>query len=260
MRKSRSLSVNFILGIIFACAIIFSSILHAPLAHATTTTPSQSDLQSAITYVTNFSEYQTYANDPSSTTLPHYKEYAHLRTIVSELTYLHDNYDSIANDPNNSWKISYLIDYSHKAIRSCEYLLGLRQTSVNSSANIDNVVAQNQNQETISSPPNDNADSSSIPTQTTIISPQTKTTDNNAANSNPTSSVTVEQPAVVIPSEPATTLTSNTTSTAEPQQQATETNSENPLASTTAHTATALSGAGILLATKRRYTNRLSNK
>ncbi len=95
--------------------------------------PSRAALSATIDRVENFAEYQTYASlGTSGANRPHYKEYAHLRSLVAEMNDVHTNYDTIASS-DDSWKIAYLIDYSADALKGCEYLFGLKKQSSASS-------------------------------------------------------------------------------------------------------------------------------
>lgn len=98
--------------------------------------PSRAALSATIDRVENFAEYQTYASlGTSGANRPHYKEYAHLRSLVAEINDIHTNYDTIASS-DDSWKIAYLIDYSADALKGCEYLFGLKkQSSASSTTN-----------------------------------------------------------------------------------------------------------------------------
>lgn len=95
--------------------------------------PSRATLSAAIDRVENFAEYQKYANlGTSGSGEKYYKEYAHLRSLVAEMTNVHTNYDTIATS-TDSWKIAYLIDYSADALRGCEYLFGLKKQQTTAS-------------------------------------------------------------------------------------------------------------------------------
>lgn len=130
-------------GFILSSSCVFA-VLAATPASATSTSstaantpatniPSRAKLEEAIDRVENFTEYQTYsARGTSGQNLPHYKEYAHLRSLVTEMIYVSTNYDTISIS-DDSWKIAYLIDYSADALRGCEYLFGLKKTQSASS-------------------------------------------------------------------------------------------------------------------------------
>ncbi len=172
---------------------------------STETVPSRAELARATSRVTSFAEYQFYASHPTDKSLPHYREYAHLRSLVTEMNYIHGHYDTIRAG-SEAWKISYLIDYSIGAIESCTMLFGLNRpkTASNPTSNS----ASN-------STPNSDSASASTPysTQDSVSNPNLPSTANKVSSSNSVSTQSAN-PVAQAPKSNRSIIDSSATSSA----------------------------------------------
>lgn len=252
---------------------VSAMLLHAAPASATSANDSApasvsslAELETAISRITSFAEYQTYAAAPDSTALPFSKEYAHLRSLVTEMTAIRDQYSAVASSAS-AWKISYLIEYSSEALRGCEYIFGIKRAAAQAAQNsVNSPSVASSNPDTTSIPASSSAPAasssnsnqrnsvqSSTPAPTTIAANSLTSSTYDAVSTASTPSASENQSSdEALDSSP---LSAN--SAADPDQSQSTPDSEAAsdnaaLASAAAHATTAFSGACALLYTKRR--------